>query len=158
MNGIIELIFITFLPFLELRASIPYGILGLEMNWITVFFVCVITNIILGIVLFLFMRIILKILTKIKFIEKIWTKYVEKTQKKIRGAVEKYGEWAVAIFIGIPLPGSGVYSGALAAYLIGLNFKKFIIANIVGVLIAGVIVTIISLTGASAFSFFLKMI
>lgn len=158
MNSIIELIFITFLPFLELRASIPYGILGLEMNWITVFFVCVITNIILGIVLFLFMRIILKILTKIKFIEKIWTKYVEKTQKKIRGAVEKYGEWAVAIFIGIPLPGSGVYSGALAAYLIGLNFKKFIIANIVGVLIAGVIVTIISLTGASAFSFFLKMI
>ena len=157
MNSIINLIFITFLPFLELRASIPYGIIGLRMNWVTVFFICVITNIILGIILFLFMEIILKVLTKIKFIEKIWTKYVEKTQKKIRGAVDKYGEWAVAVFIGIPLPGSGVYSGALAAYLIGLDFKKFIIANIIGVLIAGIIVTIISLTGASAFSVFLKM-
>ena len=158
MNEIVELIAITFLPFLELRASIPYGILALKMNWITVFLICVVTNVILGIVLFLLMEIILKILTKIKFIDKIWTKYVNKTQKKISSAVEKYGEWAVAVFIGIPLPGSGVYSGALAAYLIGLDFKKFVIANIIGVLIAGIIVTIVSLTGASAFGVFLKMI
>jgi len=84
--------------------------------------------------------------------------YVEKTQKKIHKLVEKYGELSVAVFVGIPLPGSGVYSGALAAYLIGLDFKKFTIANIIGVLIAGTLVTIISLTGMQAFNIFLKII
>ncbi len=158
MNSIIELILITFLPFLELRASIPYGILGLGMDWASVFFICVITNIILGILIFFFNELIIKMVTIIKPVEKIWKKYVEKMQKRIHKAVEKYGEWAVAVFIGIPLPGSGVYSGALAAYLIGLDFKKFLVANIIGVLIAGVIVTIVSITGASAFSIFMKMV
>jgi len=79
-------------------------------------------------------------------------------QKKINKHVDKYGELAVAIFIGIPLPGSGVYSGAIAAYLLGLKYRKFIIANIIGVLIAGIIVTIISLTGAGIFNIFLKLI
>ena len=67
-----------------------------------------------------------------------------RTQKNIQKSVDKYGELGVALFIGVPLPGSGVYSGALGAYVIGLNFKKFIIADIIGVLIAGTIVTIIS--------------
>jgi len=98
------------------------------------------------------------IFLRIKFIDKIYQKYVERTQKKIHKYVKKYGEAAVAIFIGIPLPGSGSYSGALAAYLIGLGYKKFIIANIIGVLIAGVIVTLITLTGATAFNLFIKIL
>ena len=158
MNEILNLIWITFLPFLELRASIPYGIIKANLDWFLVFFVCIITNIFLGIILYPLLGKIIKIFTKISIIDKCYQKYVEKTQKKIHATVEKYGEWAVAIFIGIPLPGSGVYSGALAAYLIGLNYKKFIIANIIGVLIAGIIVTIISLTGIGAFNIFLKLI
>jgi len=67
-----------------------------------------------------------------------------RTQKNIQKYVDKYGELGVALFIGVPLPGSGVYSGALGAYVIGLKLKKFIIADIIGVLIAGTIVTIIS--------------
>jgi len=158
MNEILNLIWITFLPFLELRASIPYGIIKANMNWFLVFIICVITNIILGAIIYLLLDKIIKIFTKIKIIDICYQKYVERIQKKIHKAVEKYGEWAVAIFIGIPLPGSGVYSGALAAYLIGLNYKKFIIANIIGVLIAGIIVTIVSLTGAGIFNIFLKLI
>ena len=158
MNDIIEIILITFLPFLELRASIPYGIIKLGMSWISVFLIAVVSNIVLGVLLFLLMKWIIAIVTKIKAVDRFWNRYVEQTQKKIHKAVEKHGEWAVAVFIGIPLPGSGVYSGALAAYLIGLDFKKFLVANIIGVLIAGIIVTIISLSGASAFSFFMKTI
>ena len=60
------------------------------------------------------------------------------------------------MFIGIPLPGSGVYSGALGSYLIGLKYKKFIIANIVGVVIAGIIVTLVVLSGNGIFSLFVK--
>jgi len=158
LSQIVELILITLLPFLELRASIPYGILRFNMHFMVVFLICVIVNIILGIVIYLFLEQIIKIVTKIRIIEKLWNKYVERTQKKIHKAVEKYGELGVAIFIGIPLPGSGVYSGAIASYLIGLNFKKFIIADIIGVLIAGILVTIITLTGVEAFNFFIKII
>ena len=60
-------------------------------------------------------------------IKNLWNRYIERTQERISKGVEKYGEWAVAIFIGIPLPGSGVYTGAVASFLIGLNFKKFLV-------------------------------
>lgn len=59
--------------------------------------------------------------------------------------VEKYGELGVAVFIGIPLPGSGVYTGAFGAYLLGLDKRKFGVANVIGVLIAGVAVTVLCL-------------
>lgn len=158
MWEILQVIFWTFVPMFELRFSIPFGIIMREMNWITVFVTATITNIILGIVVFLLLEWIIKIITKIPFADKLWNKYVEKTQTKIQAGVEKYGEWAIAVFIGIPLPGSGVYTGALAAFLIGLDEKKFFIANIIGVLIAGIIVTILSLTLESASGIFLKTI
>jgi len=158
MNEILNLIWITFLPFLELRASIPYGILKANLPWIQVFVICVITNIILGAILYLLIDKIIKIATKIKAIDDIYQKYIEKMQKNVDKYVDKYGELAVAVFIGIPLPGSGVYSGAIASYLLGLKYKKFMIANIIGVLIAGTIVTVVSLTGAGIFNLFVKLI
>ena len=158
ITEILKLIGVTFLPFLELRASIPYGILNPEFNlhWAWVFVVCVVANIIIGILIFLLLEWIIKILTLLPPIKRLWDRYVENTRQKIHRAVEKYGEWAVIIFIGIPLPGSGVYSGAVASFLIGLNFKKFIIADVIGVIIAGVIVTIVSLTGSELFQIFIK--
>ncbi len=153
---IIKLIIVTLLPFLELRASIPYGIIALGMNWIIVFLICVIFNIILGIGIYFLLDKFVHVVIRVKWIGKIYHKIVEKTQHRIRRYVDKYGEIGVAIFIGIPLPGSGVYSGALGAYLLGLKFKKFIIAEIIGVLIAGVIVTAIVLMGNGAFTLFVK--
>ncbi len=158
MNEILMLIFLTLLPFLELRASIPYGIFATDIHWSTVFFICVITNIILGPIIYLLLKRFVDIATKIRVIDALYKKSVERTQRRIHKIVDKWGELGVAVFIGIPLPGSGVYSGALAAYIIGLNFKKFIIATIIGVIIAGILVTIVSLTGIEALQFFIKRI
>jgi len=158
MNEIIKIILFTLLPFLELRASIPYGILKLNMDWITVFIIAVISNIILGLIIYWLLDHIIKVVTKIKFIDFLYQKYINKTQNKIHKAVEKYGEYAIAVFIAIPLPMSGVYSGAIAAHIIGLEYKKFIIATIIGVLIAGIIVTLISLSSLTAFNIFLKQV
>ncbi|HPY01463.1 MAG TPA: small multi-drug export protein [Candidatus Marinimicrobia bacterium] len=156
INEIIKMIAITFVPTLELRASIPYGIFAANISWLIVFAVCVVANIIVGILIYLLMDLIIKIITKIPVITKVWDNYVAKTQQKIQKGVDKYGKWALAIFIGIPLPGSGVYTGALAAYLIGLRFKKFMVANVIGVIIAGIAVTVICLTGASVSNIFIK--
>ena len=156
MNPVLQIILVTFLPLLELRASIPYGILALNVNWVVVFLTAIVANIILGLVVYWILDKFIHLIIKIKPLGKFYHKTVERTQKKIHKTVEKYGELGVAIFIGIPLPMSGVYTGALGAYLLGLGYKKFMIANIIGVLFAAIIVTLVTLTGAEAFNFLIK--
>ncbi len=156
LSEILSIIWITFLPFLELRASIPYGIVATELHWSIAFLVAVLANILLGIVLYFALGKIAVLIKKIPSLNNPYNRYVERTQKKIRPLVEKYGEWALAVFIGIPLPGTGVYSGALAGYLLGMPFKNFFVSTVAGVLIAGILVLLVSLTGIEAFRFFLK--
>jgi uncharacterized membrane protein len=156
MHPIIELILITFIPALELRMSIPYGILILGVNVWLVFLVCVLANIILGIVVYFFLDKFVHIFVKIKWVGNAYNKIVERTQKKIKKYVDKYGTWGLAVFIGIPLPLSGVYTGALGSYFLGIKYQKFIIAEIIGVVIAGVIVTLVVLSGSELFSWFVK--
>lgn len=150
------LIGLTLLPFLELRASIPFGIFKTNLTWYWVFIVCIIVNIILGPVIYLLLNKIVKIATRFKRIERMYQRYIEKTQKKIHKAVDRWGELGVALFIGVPLPGSGVYSGAIGSHIIGLSHKKFFKATVLGVLIAGGLVLAISLTGAGGWELFVK--
>ena len=70
---------------------------------------------------------------------------LESKREKLRPLVEKYGVWGVAIFIGVPLPGTGAYSGAVGAYLLALDRKRFWLANLLGVFIACAAVTAICL-------------
>ncbi len=156
MNNIIQLILVTFIPGLELRASIPYGITVLGMPWIKVVIITFITNILLGPIVYILLNQFVHIVIKINFFNKIYEKFVIRTRHKIENKVEKYGELGLALFIGVPLPGSGVYTGALAAFILGLNFKKFLIATVIGVFIAGILVTIATLTGVGIFEFMLK--
>ncbi|MFC1722953.1 COG2426 family protein [Nanoarchaeota archaeon] len=155
---ILILVAITLLPFLELRASIPYGILKTDMHWMTVFFVCVVANALLAPVVYFVIDKLLHLVLRWQRLERLWKKNVERTQKRIKKYVDKYGWIGVALFIGVPLPGSGVYSGAIGSYLLGLGYKKFIVAACLGVLIAGVAVTAIMLLGVSGAGFFVKSI
>jgi uncharacterized membrane protein len=148
---VLYLILITFVPAIELRGSIPYGMLvDKQLHWFWVALICTLANIAVGFVVFYLIEYIMKAMQFFGPVHRLWMRYVERTQKNIHASVEKYGEWALAIFIGIPLPGTGAYSGALAAYLLGMSHRKFAVANIVGVTIAGVIVTAVCLMGGSA--------
>lgn len=157
MYDILIIILLTLLPALELRASIPYGILISQMHWLTVFLICVVVNAILGPVVYVLIDKFIHVFLRVKHLEKLWDRTVERTQRRIHKYVEKYGVFGLSIFIGIPLPGSGSYTGAVAAYLLGFKLKRFIIANIIGVLIAGTIVTIVVLTGGELFRIFLRI-
>lgn len=158
INDLMWLIGLTLLPFLELRASIPYGIFKTDIHWMIIFLICIFFNIILAFLVWFFVNYIMHLFLKVKFIEKIYHKIVERTQKKIKPYVEKYGVIGLALFIGVPLPGSGVYSGGLGAYLLGFNFKDYILASIIGVFIAGIIVLLISMFGNGALLLFLKQV
>ncbi|NIQ38087.1 MAG: ligand-binding protein SH3 [Proteobacteria bacterium] len=151
MKTILILVLITLIPTLELRASIPFGILWAEMAWWSVVLVCVITNIVLGPLVYLFLDKVMVLLLRFPWLNRVYQRTVLRTRRKIERFVDRYGEIGVALFIGIPFPGTGSYSGALGAYLIGLGYRKFILANIIGVLMAGTIVTTIVLSGVEAF-------
>ncbi|MBN2104834.1 small multi-drug export protein [bacterium] len=145
--SIVWLALITLIPTLELRASIPIGIFKMadQLSWPVVVLICIIVNILLGWLIFWVLGPAFSLIRKWHwFDQKVWP-VLERTQYKIHPYVEKYGELGVAVFIGIPLPGSGVYTGALGAYLLGVDRKKFTIANVLGVLIAGAAVTLICL-------------
>lgn len=158
MNDILTIIFLTFLPLLELRASIPYGLFSTNLSWITVFITAVLANIALGPLLYLFLDKFVDIFLHVKVIDKYYQKIVIQAQKKVSKYIEKYGLIGLAIFIGIPLPGSGVYSAALGAYFLGFKFKDFFWATVIGVLIAGVIVLAVCTLGNGAWDIFVKKV
>lgn len=143
------LVIFTFLPGLEARASIPLAFfhsgiqaaLGLPAA-VAVCFAC---NLAVGIVTYWLMGPLVQVLRRWGWFErKVWPHF-ERTQHKLHPYVEKYGEWGLAIFIGVPLPGTGAYTGAFGAYLLGLDKRKFLIANFFGVLIACAAVTAVCL-------------
>lgn len=145
--AVCKLVAATFVPGLELRFSIPLGFFvasisnKLGLPWVV--FVCFIANIIVGMLVFELMRPVEKVFRKWGWFDrKIWPVF-EKKREKLRPSVEKYGVWGVAVFIGVPLPGTGAYTGAVGAYLLNLDRKKFWVANLVGVFIAAVAVTLI---------------
>ncbi len=157
---------ITLLPAFELRASIPVGILngslelpfglaieGMGLSWPFVFVVCVASNAILGIVLYPILNWLIHFLERIPVVGRFWEGFMKRAQKKIHRYVERWGTVGVALFVAIPLPGSGSYTGALGAYLLGMSYRRFILANTLGVILAGIAVTAIVLTGSSLFKF-----
>jgi uncharacterized membrane protein len=158
MKAILILILITLIPTLELRASIPYGILRADMHWWAVVLVCVVTNIVLGPLVYLFLDKAMTLLLRFEWLSGIYRRTVTRTQRRIQKSVDRYGEMGVALFIGIPLPGTGSYSGALGAYLLGVGYREFIIANVIGVLMAGTIVTAVVFSGIGAFRVLIKII
>lgn len=144
---VLELVFFTCIPALELRFSIPMGCFalkteaGVPLEWWWVATVCTVANIILGIGVYEVLLPLLRVMCRFKwFAEKLWI-HVEKRREKLRPMVEKYGEWGLALFIGVPLPGTGAVTGAAGAFLLGFRRSRFYIANAVGVLIAAVCVT-----------------
>jgi uncharacterized membrane protein len=148
---VLALIGVTFVPALELRASIPLGIFGYEMPWPTVVAICVPANIALGFVFYWLLDTFIKWLRhRWGWFSRFYDRQVARVQRKIHKQIERYGEWGVAVFIGIPLPGTGVISGAIASYALGLDRRKYYIASILGVLIAATAVTLVCLLGDAA--------
>lgn len=156
------LFLITLIPAFELRASIPYGVLegslelplgvtveGMGRPWPLVFIICVVSNIILGTLLYPLVDHIMRALERIPLVGRFWNRFVVRTQRRIHPYVERWGTIGVALFIAIPLPGSGSYSGALGSYLLDLGYKRFLLANVIGVTIAGIAVTLVTVTGQS---------
>ena len=137
---------LTVLPISELRLGLPVAILYAIENNISIMFVfllVVLLNILLIFFIFYFLDNLHKVFMKLKFYREIFKRYIARFQKKVDKFERKYNSWGflvLVLFVGIPLPGTGAWSGCLVSWLLGLNRKKSILAISVGVLIAGVLI------------------
>lgn len=150
--GWLHIIVISMLPIIELRGALPYGVFVLKMPILKVMGLSVIGNLIPApFIIYLAKFVIDKMLTsKHEKIVKIAT-YIRDRGLKRSNKIEKYTFWGLVLFVGVPLPGTGAWTGSLIASLLQLDQKKSILAVILGVLMAGCIVSTLIKAGIMLF-------
>jgi len=137
---------ISTLPIVELRGAVPVGIVAFKMPWWQVYLIAVAGNMIpIPFILLLFgplSRLCMKVEPGRKFFEWLFAR-----TRKRSASIEKYEALGLTIFVAIPLPMTGGWTGAMAAFLMGIPFWKSMLYILLGVMIAGVIMTALSLLG-----------
>lgn len=131
---------ISMVPFIELRGGIIVG-LALELPWYEVFPICFAGNILPIPFVIMFGRKLLDWFGNTRLFGRFVTKYKRKLAEKSK-KVKKYGPFGLALFVGIPVPGTGAWSGALLAVLLNLRLKLAVPAILAGLLLAGTIITL----------------
>ncbi|MDO5423983.1 MAG: small multi-drug export protein [Eubacteriales bacterium] len=133
---------ISMVPILELRGGLlAASALGIDM--VRGIVLCVIGNIIPVPFILLFITPIFNWMKGTKHLKPLVDKLEGKAMKK-KDQIEKYEFWGLVLFVGIPLPGTGAWTGSLIASLLGIKFRKAFPAVIVGICMATVIMTVIS--------------
>ena len=144
---------ISMVPIIELRLGVPFA-LGLGIDYIPALAVCVIGNIIPVPFIYFFARKFLIWGARQKYIGKLCGFFLQKGERAGKKLVAKTGRYglfvALLLFVGIPLPGTGAWTGTLAASFLDMGFKSTVLAVILGVILAGCIMALAS-TGVFAF-------
>jgi uncharacterized membrane protein len=140
----------SFLPILEVRWGIPVA-MAAGLHPVAAYFMCVLANIAALPCVFFFLDFIHHRFMHHGHYQWAFDKFMEKTRHKAHPYVEKYGAWGLLLFVSLPLPGTGGYTGALAAWFFDLSRWKSYAALIAGRCIEGVIVLLISFGGFKVF-------
>ena len=136
---------VSMVPLIELRGAVPLGLspwMGGAIPTIPLYVICIIGNMLPVPVIFFFARKVLIWGKDKKYIGKFFTFCYEKGEKGGKKLQEKAGRglyFALFLFVGIPLPGTGAWTGTLAASFLDMDFKKSIVAVMAGVVLAGII-------------------
>ena len=143
-NKYLEILLMSTLPITELRLSIPIGITCYELNWLYVFLMAVLGNFLICVPILYFFSYFELILNKNKYTALILRKIFSRTRSKSK-IINKYKYYGILLFVSLPLPFTGAWTGSLASYLFGFDKKKTLIAVFLGLLLSAAIVTIISI-------------
>lgn len=144
--------FCSMIPIIELRGAIPLGA-ALGLPWWQSYIISVIGNLIPVPFILLFINAVLRWMSKskVKFFNKIANWLFAKAEKN-REKIEKYAFWGVALFVAIPLPATGAWTGSLVAAVFKMKFWKSLLSAIIGVLVAGTVMTLVSYGVVALFS------
>ncbi len=137
---------ISMVPLIELRGAIPYAI-GFQLPLVPSYIICILGNMLPVPIIFLFARKVLVWGSDKKYIGKFFTWCLQKGERGGKKLQEKAGRGlyvALFLFVGVPLPGTGAWTGTLAASLLDMDFKKSTLAVMCGVVLAGIIMGLVS--------------
>lgn len=138
---------VSMIPLIELRGAIPYAV-GFNLPLLPSYIIAIIGNMLPVPIIFLFARKVLMWGSDKKYIGKFFSWCLKKGEaggEKLKKSAGKGLYWALFIFVGIPLPGTGAWTGTLAASILDMDFKKSVIAIMGGVILAGIIMGLLSL-------------
>ena len=150
LSSILKILAIAASPISELRGAIPWAITVFHFPWYYAFLIAVIGNLLPIPFILLFLNSFSRLLSKVSFFERMLSWLFERTRRRGR-IVERYERIGLILFVAIPLPITGAWTGSLAAVLFGLKFKHAILSIFIGILIAGLIVTCITIFGWGVF-------
>ena len=151
MKDILLTFLVAMVPVVELRGAIPFGVVR-GLNLWTAIIASVLGNLVPVTFIILFIRRIFAWMrAHMPKLDGLVTR-MEKKAEKNRAAVEKYAFWGLAILVAIPLPGTGAWTGALVAAMMEMRLKRAFPAIVIGVVIAGVIVSVVTYGAQAIFS------
>jgi len=158
MTGIyLMTILLGIVPVSELRGAIPYAYFNGVPLWLAAV-IGILSNALVPFIGFLFLGTLHKLLDKWGAYHRLFEKTVAKARTKVGEKVRKYGLWGLMVFVAIPLPITGTWTGTVGAWVLGLDRKKSILSIMLGILISGTIVTTVIFTGAGIASLFTKTV
>jgi len=138
---------ISALPVIELRGGLPLAITLYKMTPGEALFWSVMGNVSVSIMLVLFLERVSTFLIKhFKLFKKFFQWLFERTRRRAQDKIKKYGAWGLFLLVAIPLPMTGGWTGALVAFLFGISHRKAIPIIILGIITAGLITLLFTLT------------
>lgn len=148
---------IAMLPIIELRGALPVAILYYKMPVLEAFIFSVVGNLLPIIPIILIIGPLGEFLAgRYQFWHRLFHWMTERAKRKGADLVEKYEALGLSIFVGIPLPVTGAWTGSLLAFILRMGARRAFLALLAGVLAAGVIVTLVTLFGRESFRFLIK--
>ena len=154
LNKYLIAFLVSMVPLIELRGGVPYAVVH-GLDYWTALVVCAIGNMLPVPIIYLFARKVLLWGCDKKFIGKFFTYCIEKGEKgghKLKARGGRGGLFiGLMLFVGIPLPGTGAWTGTLAASFLNMGIKSTTLAVSLGVIIAGIIMGIVAMTGVHVF-------
>lgn len=143
-------------PISELRGAIPYAFIqGAPLLQAAVMGAAI--NALVGPIAFTFLETLHLLLYRhLAWYVSLFDRFVERTRRKVEHKVERYGYWGIFLFVAVPLPFTGAWTGTLGAWLLGLDKKRSLLAVFGGVALSAIIVTAIIALGFGEHSIFIK--
>lgn len=133
-------------PIFELRGGIPIAITTYDIHWYYAFPICIAGNLLPVPFLLRYLGPLSDYLSRIGIFHSL-IQWVFKYTRGRGGLVDKYGRLGLVLLVAIPLPGTGAWTGAIVAFLLGVDFRTAFYCIFTGVIIAGIIVTVLTLLG-----------
>lgn len=154
MKKYLAIFFISMVPLIELRAAMPIAA-GMDLPYIPSLIICVLGNMVPVPFVYFFARKFLTWGAEQKYIGKICAYFLRKGERagqKLAKTAGRRGLFvAMLIFVGLPIPGTGAWTGTLGASFLNMGFKSTVLSVCLGVVMAGCIMAIVSATGIHIF-------